>query len=370
MKPDTATPSRSRWLTGLEIAGFILVGLAMACAMYFSGWSMWHVIADKFGLVGRPELIVPMFALFDLAGTACAVLATWSLLTRGKRGAAYPLVWLFSLLSGLMSASDGTNLTAQAMRFAAPAVAAGLFELLLSIKRQHVTGEESWILRLLQPLRARLGLLDPKQTDSDAARAAAVGKLATRAYAMHQHRAGTWRRKRAERRYLRKIRAAVERFGIATDEEMIQSVRAGVAVLHGAVDQTKPENVADASPWVRKFRAEYPRPVRAELPSVGAQQRREVRAEVPAVSAEVQPANVVRRITASPAGTMPSVVSIAAHGPGNGKPARRPAAETQRLYADLVATQPGLTQKQYAAALGITDKALRDALAKTTDVTP
>jgi hypothetical protein len=335
MNPETST-TRPGWHTGLEITGFILVALAMACAMYFSGWSMWHVIEDKFQVTGRPELIIPMFALFDLAGAACAVLATWSLLSAGRRGAAYPLLWVFVALSGLMSATDGTNFTSRVMRFAAPMVAAALFELLLSIKQRHVTGRDGFLLRVTQPVLARLGWLDPHKTNTAAARAAAVGKLATRAYALHQLPVGTRRRKVAERKYLRKIRAAVERFGIATDDDMIQAVRAGVAALHGAVEQTSPESVRDANPWVRKVRAE--------------------------VQAKVPPQPVPRSAPAAPqAKPAPKRPSIPAHGSGNGR-SRRTAAETRALHAQLKVMQPGLTQGEYAAALGISTRALRDAL--------
>jgi hypothetical protein len=331
-KPTRSTAKSLRWL---ERAGFALVFLAMGCAMYFSGWGMWHVIEDKFDLAGRPEMIVPMFLLFDLAGIACAILALWSLLARSTRGAAYPLVWVFAALSGLMSATDGTNPTAQVTRFAAPLVAAGLFELLLSIKQHVQTGTESWVMRKFRPLLARLRLLDPEVSSSEAARRAAVGRLATLAYRMHQLGDGTWRRRKAQRKFLRNLRAAVERHQIASDDDMIQAVRAGVAVLHGAVAQTAPDALDDVNPWTRQTPAPVVPPVPPVTPPV------------------------------TPDPILPS------NGNGNGHipKARRTAAETAAAYAALIKKQPNLTQLQAANLLQISDRALREALKKAQEVT-
>lgn len=247
-------PKRARLIVRLERFALLLVAAAGGCAMYFSGWSMWHVIEDKFGLTD-PWQILPMFLLFDIAGVACAVLAFLNLLATKRRGWAYPLVWVFAVASGLMSASDGTNDTSRAMRFAAPVVVAILFELYLSYRHHADTGDENWLLKLLQPLRAKWGLLDPKKTNTEAARAAAVGKLATLAYDLHQLPQETKkerkRRAAAEKLFLKNLRAAVERFELADDDAMLQSVRAGVAVMHGAIQQTAPGSLDDVNPWTR-----------------------------------------------------------------------------------------------------------------------
>lgn len=336
----TDTQNDSRWKRTMMIGSTVTVVLSMASAMYFSGWSMWHVIEDKFGLTGKPELIIPMFVLFDLAAISCALLAVYNRLSRRPLGIPYLMVWVFSAVSGLMSATDGKNLTSQAMRFAAPLVAATMLELLLSAKKHADAGTDGWITRALRPVKARLGLLDRVQSDDQAARAAAAGKLATRAYRMHQLKTGSRRRKFAERKFLRKLRAAIERHGIATDAEMITEVQASLATLFSAVDGTSPEAVRNMSPWSRPAAPEVPARVERKVP-------------VPADALEVAP-------PAEPV----TVPDVAAYGPGNGhvKQPRRSGDETRELYTRLTLERPGLKQKEAAELLGISERALRNAL--------
>jgi hypothetical protein len=248
---EQPTAANTRWKRAMMIGSTTTVALSMASAMYFSGWSMWHVIEDKFGLAGRPELVTPMFVLFDLAAISCALLAIFNLLSSRPRGVPYLMVWVFSAASGLMSATDGHNLTSQIMRFAAPLVAATMLELLLSAKKHADAGTEGWVVRALRPIKARFGMLDRAQTDTEAARAAAAGKLAVLAYRMHQLPDGARRRKIAERRFLRRLRSSIERHSIASDGEMVELIQAGLATMYAAVAGTSAESVATLNPWAR-----------------------------------------------------------------------------------------------------------------------
>jgi hypothetical protein len=229
---------------------------AAGSSMFASGWGMWHFFEHK---IGEKQLymLIPMFGVFDLAGIACALSARANKLDHGQRGWEGAGVWVFAVLSGFMSASDAGSWQAGAARFAIPLVAAAMFELLIKGERADAVGEKSngVLAKLIRRAKARLGLLRLDQDDEAAAKAAAVGRLASLAYAMHQTKAGSWSRRRAVARYHRKLRWANETLGMADDAEMIGSVRAHLASLYQSITGTTEDAVADLNLWRAADRA-------------------------------------------------------------------------------------------------------------------
>jgi hypothetical protein len=257
-----------RWVHGVAI---FLVVSACVSALYFSGWGMWHFIDHKLGVDGWHR-ILPMFLLFDLAGIASAWLARIRRIEEGKTGVAGLLVWLFAVLSGLMSATDATTWGGQSIRFAAPLVAAVMFELLISGERRAAIGTDNTTLaRVARRLKARFGLLDTlEQNDQAAARAAVAGRVAVLAYRVHafdEARRSSLAYRRAVRKYHRRLRTATERFGFGGDAEMVGEVRLHLATLYRSLTDTTELAVADINPWQSAVRATGRQPVRtaAEL---------------------------------------------------------------------------------------------------------
>jgi hypothetical protein len=131
---------------------------------------------------------------------------------------------------------------------------------------------------------------------------------------------------------------------------------------------------------VHLVRAELPLPVTTSAPQVPeaevvhAEVERELPVEQPAelphrIHPELPPAELpvtevpVKTVAATSAPTR-RVTRLTVVPPAgkSEKAARRTAEETRELYERLVAEQPGLTQKEYADQLGISDRALRNAL--------
>ncbi len=244
-------PAAAQLAARLEVFSVWGVGLLTLIAMFFSGWGMWHTIADKFPqIAATPALIIPVFLIFDLAGVLCALISVVCLLRHQVRGIAYPGVWAFAGLSGVMSASDGSNGTERSIRFLVPAIAAIFFEILLALKRKHLTNKAGWTDKILQPLRVLLGAA---RSDEEIRRGRAARKLALQAHAMHQLDPTRDRKRRApaERKYLAAVAVAIERHAVATDRKLIEDIRVNLAAMHGAISGTTAEAVSDASPWTR-----------------------------------------------------------------------------------------------------------------------
>ena len=231
--------------------GLVLVVIAAAIAMFVSGWGMWHFFDDLPGLDDW-YMILPMFLLFDIAAVACAVNARVNRVAYKRMGIEGWLVWAFAGLSGAMSASDAQGRAATAVRFAAPLVAAVLFELLIRGESRDLKGGDGPIARVTRRIKARLGLLESLgESDQEAAKRVAAGRLATLAYRMHQidvtkHPRG---RRRAAAKFHRRLRAATERLQFASDTEMINAVRVHLAALYQSVSGTSETAVADLNLW-------------------------------------------------------------------------------------------------------------------------
>jgi hypothetical protein len=246
--PEQAeTAEHAAHLTRRRI-GRVLVVLASAVAMFASGWGMWTFFGDL-PTIDDWYLILPMFLLFDLAAVACAWNARINRLAYGRMGIEGWLVWVFATLSGLMSASDADG-RAAAVRFAAPMVAAILFELLIRGERRDITNQDGPLARIKRRTLARFGLLDDvDQDDEQAARTRMAARLATLAYRVHQHAEGTRGHRRAVTKYHRKLRVASERMQFATDAAMIADVRIHLDALYRSISGTSPDSVADLNVW-------------------------------------------------------------------------------------------------------------------------
>lgn len=219
---------------------------AIIPAMVVSGWGMWTFFDDTTGLPWY--LILFMFLLFDLAAIACAWGARISRIVDGRMGIQGWLVWVFAIASGLMSSSDSHG-RESAVRFAAPMVAAILFELLIRGERRDITNHDSPLDRIRRRLMARAGLLDDvDQDDETAAMTRMAAKLATLAYRAHEPQSGRGRR-RAVRRYHRRLRIATERMGFATNADMIDEVRLHLDALYSSMTGTSAEAVAGLNVW-------------------------------------------------------------------------------------------------------------------------
>jgi hypothetical protein len=247
----TVETTKRRVSEGSRRFGKLLVGAAVIPAAITSGWGMWTTIADIVGATAadqKMELIVPIFLLFDLAALACAVNARINRVAYGRMGVEGWLVWAFAVLSGLMSMSEGTSGKERALRFAAPLVAAVLFELLIRGERKDATGELGVVEILLRRWKARFGLGQPEQSEREQERAAMCSRLAALAYRMHGLPQG-WRRRRATARYHRKLRVANQRYGFGADAEMVAATRQHLAALYQSVSGTSETAVGDLNLW-------------------------------------------------------------------------------------------------------------------------
>lgn len=301
-----ALARQRRILTGFTLA-------AVGAAMFGSGWGMWTFFNDLPRLHGKWYLILPMFLLFDLATVACAWAARINRLAYGQMGIQGWLVWLFAIASGLMSSSD-TGGRESALRFAAPMVAAVLFELLIRGERRDLTNHEGPVARLRRRAMATLGLLDDvDQDDEEAARTRTAARIATLAYRMHT--ATSWRRRdMARRRYHRVVQKATIRMGFATDLDMIDAVRTNLDALYRSVTGTSADAVADLNVW------NVTTPVVAATP----------RKAAPTVTQESRPVRL------GPLHRPMSLGRLAGHR----RPGKRPQSPTQALPAPVLS--PGV----------------------------
>lgn len=303
-----------------------LTALVALLATAVQAHGMWLFFEHRMH-VTNPWLRAAFFGFIEACLLVSALRARRTRIATGRASLDDAAVWGLAILGGTLSASDTTGWAATA-RFIAPLVAAWMFERAITAERADRTGTtDTTLTRILRRTRARLGLLDAlDQDDRATARATMAGKLAVARYRAHQEPEGSAARRRAERKYQRKVRTAIERYGLATDPDMIAAVRSALAAMYAAVDATTRAAVADANPWTPPTRSALlpPPPLPAPAPT-------------------------------------PPQPAVPAHGPGNGR-TRRTADETRRLYTEIRSTRPGLTQKDYATALGISDRALRDAL--------
>lgn len=330
--PAPAEAKRPRSKRKTEIT---LVVAAWLAATTLAVEGAWAFFGDTLHLALIPRCAA--FAVFEISAVACAVMA------RRRRiddidsrwgGTAGVAVWVFAAVSGVLSASHEVIWWGEVARFAAPLMSAFLFDLLTSGEqgdaRQRAGHKRKRINFKLSPERVlvRLGLADGSdRTAEDAARDRAIARVATLCHRAQLALAGK-NRVHAETAYRRALEAANERFGLARDDKLMAQLRTSIALLDGAMDMTSTEAIANSSnPWVNARRP-------AARPATGGGERR-----------------TTSRVTTRPDPT---------GGRGRFSPEER-----LEQYDAVVAERPGLTQEQYAAAIGLRPRQLRDVLSKT-----
>jgi len=183
----------------------------------------------------------------------------------GVDGAA---VWVMALLSAVLAAADAQGL-ARAVRFAAPLVAAWLWERGLAAERRRVRdaaggAHRSRIAWRITPDRiaVRIGLADPTTRGVDAIdrsrRLARLTRARVRLAVLERSTLPRWlavvtgqqlRLAAAAWRLQRYALAAVEHLHLGIDQSAADAIRTTVAAVTGLRAATDPEALTDASPW-------------------------------------------------------------------------------------------------------------------------
>lgn len=257
-EPTTASTGgvgQSRWVeTGLTLAA---AGIATAVAV--SG--MWRVFGDVLGFTGPGRIALAGF--LEIALMVSAIRARRALRETGSVGVDGAAVWAMALLSAVLATADADGL-AKAVRFAAPLVAAWLWERGMAAERRAATGPRARIAwRWTRAhLAVRLGLADPAARAVDdidrARRLARLTKARIRLAVLETSQLprllailtgqplriayATWRLQRH-------ALAAVEHLHLGLDPTITGTIRTTVAAVTGLRDATAPAALAASSPW-------------------------------------------------------------------------------------------------------------------------
>lgn len=347
------TPPISPAAGSRRLQNFLTIAVALIATVAQST-GMWNFFGDKFHIT-NPLLRATLFAFIELAILVCALRARRHRIDHGGINADGLAVWVLALVSGFLSSTDTDTWGARFGRLVVPLVAAWMFERAISVERIDRTGVLTGINWRVSPERVLvwLRLADPTSRDvADVARSHQLTRLAQQRFDLHrvpEKRAG--RRRRAERRFLAMLRRADAELGLAVDGSARVEFEAHLALRYEALEQTTPAAVADRSPW-RSLGRNFRRNVvstQAELPP-----------GTSGTSAGTSTGTTGKRATGSSGGT-----SARNNGPKvPERSARRTAADTRKLAAELLAQDPELTQGALAARLGITDRRLREVLSK------
>ena len=218
-----------------------------ATAMAMSG--MWKFFGDV--LDAPAPLRVALFAFLELAMVTSAVRARRNVREHGTAGADGAAVWVITGLSALLSATDAGSLRAALLRFAAPILAAWLWERGLSVERRR-TGHARRIHLRLTPERilVRLGIAEAgDRTATDVEVHRRLARLARAAHTVRRLRATgarPGRQRRAMARLYRAMDGAVEHAGLATDPRRRAALLDQIAALYHAPALA---DLAPPTPW-------------------------------------------------------------------------------------------------------------------------
>lgn len=240
---------------------FLTVAAAgIATAVSLNG--MWRVFGDVLHLDGPGRVATAGF--LELALVVSAIRARRSLREHGRVGVDGAAVWAIALVSAIVSATDADGL-AKAVRFAAPLLAAWLWERGLAADRRAVRARRPAVIAwrwTRERLAVRLGLADPIEratTDVDRARRLAALTRARLRLAVLETVRLPWplalvtarpvRAAVAAWRLQRHALAAVEHLHLGTDPGVPATIRATVAAVVGLRAATAPAALTEASPW-------------------------------------------------------------------------------------------------------------------------
>ncbi len=251
-------PAGARRVRAVETA-LTVSAAGIATAVAISG--MWRVFGDALGFNGPARIALAGF--LEIALMVSAIRARASLRDRGTVGVDGAAVWALAALSSVLAATDAQGL-GRAVRFAAPLVAAWLWERGLAAERRRSspTRRQAVVWRWTRArLAIALGLAEATdRTLSDLDRARRLRRL-TRAR-LHlailegpTPRLLAWITLRPARtawatwRLQHHALAAVEHLRLGTDPAIATTIRTTVAAVTGLRAATAPGTLLDASPW-------------------------------------------------------------------------------------------------------------------------
>ncbi|WP_067487430.1 hypothetical protein [Actinomadura hibisca] len=226
--------------------------LAACLATGVAATGMWKFFGDVLDL--KTPLKVLLFAFVEVAMVTSALRARRNVRESATHSAGIDgvAVWVFTLLSAVLAASDADGVRQALIRLAAPLVAAWLWERGLAADRRHATGHTTRIHWRLTPERllVRLGLAEPTgRTASDVdvhRRIARLAKAAKKVRVLRASQAKPRVLARALARLDKAMDAAVEHAHLATAPVRQQELLAQIALLYHAVDLA---DLAVDTPW-------------------------------------------------------------------------------------------------------------------------
>ena len=253
----------------------ILTVTAAGIATGVAVTGMWQVFGDALGITSVAGKIA-LCAFLEIALVASALRARANLREAGSVGVDGAAGWTLAAMSGVFSAWDQPGWLAKAVRFAAPLVAAWLWERGLAAERRAVAADVAARARVAWRFTPRrvavwLRLADPEQrtaTDIDRARRLAKLTRARLKVAVLETATGPrWvavlsarpvRLAVAEWRLTRRTLAAVEHLALGTDPRVASAIRMTVAAVVGLPSATDPRALAGTGHWAPAATARHP----------------------------------------------------------------------------------------------------------------
>lgn len=231
-----------------------VVAAGIATAVAVNG--MWRVFGDTLGLTGLGRFALAGF--LEVALLVSALRARRNLREHGSVGVDGAAVWVMASLSAVLASADAVGL-ARMVRFAAPLVAAWLWERGLAAERRRTRPREAGILWRWTPRRVAVlvGLAEPAARDLQevqrSRRLVALTRTRLRLAALETSRLPSLaalvtmlpvRRAWVEQRLHRQAMAAVENLNLGSDPQLVEELRATVAAVAGLKDATAPPPAA------------------------------------------------------------------------------------------------------------------------------
>jgi hypothetical protein len=233
-------------------AADVLTVVAAGVATVVAGTGMWRFF-DVF-VQGLPvEVRIPIFAFLELGTFAEALRARDNMRDFESAGVDGIAMWILTGTSAFLSSLASQSLAEALFRLAPPLVAAWFWERSLVAERRRATGRATIHWRITpERILVRLRLAEPTgRAIGDVAAQRWITQLAvvaTRAGALEDAGAVSWRRTYANRRLRIVLQQAVEHADLAVSEQRQQEFVSQVAILRGYRDLAR---LAPATPWAQ-----------------------------------------------------------------------------------------------------------------------
>jgi hypothetical protein len=234
--------------------------VAASIATGVSAQGMWNFAGDVLGFDG--PIRVALFAFIEVAMVTSAVRArrsmkesaerakteTWVTPSAGADGVA---VWVFTVLTAVLSTLDASSPAEGVFRLAAPLVAAWLWERGMAVERRRITGLAGIHWRITpERILVRLGLAESRdRTASEVDAHRRLTRVALAAKRVRGLRAAgvSGRRMRSALAKLdRALERAVEHTGIAHDTDLQAALLDQVSTLYGGISLV---DLSGRAPW-------------------------------------------------------------------------------------------------------------------------